>query len=153
MPEPKKTGTSPEFEMKSSSRPLRSRSWLAAVFLYIGALVVIYGSLLQTVSKVETGYAKHIISHAGTSNIAEHKLHFSSAGVSLTNQQATNENIERSLCSSRQNEKLIRPDIIEKERIVVLSVRLAWFMQATYRRTLPPLWLPSIPIAHGRLII
>jgi len=143
-----------DLKMKSSFRPTRwLNRWLATLFLCAAALVAIYGSLLHAEKKEELGCAKHISRSGNAPNIAKQGLHFSSAGFSLTNQQGKNENIEQTFCSTLQSEKLIRSNIIDKERIVVLSLRLAWFTQSTYLLTLSPLWHPSIPIAHRKLII
>lgn len=51
-----------------------------------------------------------------------------------------------------QSNKLIRSAIFDSAQVIVLS-RLAWVTQSAYYLTSSPLWLPSIPIAHRKLII
>ncbi len=52
-----------------------------------------------------------------------------------------------------QGEKLLRGCIFDREKILLLTQTLVWFTHSTYQVSLPPVWHPSIPIAHRRLII
>jgi len=52
-----------------------------------------------------------------------------------------------------QRNKLSPSNIFDSTQVVVLSRRLAWVTQMAYYLTSLPLWLPSIPIAHRKLII
>lgn len=49
-------------------------------------------------------------------------------------------------------DKLTQSSIFDSVQVIVLS-RLAWVSQSAYYLTSSPLWLPSIPIAHRKLII
>ncbi|HMG89806.1 MAG TPA: hypothetical protein VK589_07095 [Chryseolinea sp.] len=51
-----------------------------------------------------------------------------------------------------QNNKLTQSGIFDSVKVIVLA-RLAWVTQSAYYLTNSPLWLPSIPIAHRKLII
>jgi hypothetical protein len=51
-----------------------------------------------------------------------------------------------------QNNQVTQSSIFDSVQVIVLS-RLAWVSQSAYYLTSSPLWLPSIPIAHRKLII
>lgn len=52
-----------------------------------------------------------------------------------------------------QSEKPVRYNNICYFIIGIHTNQLAFYVRSTYRFTLPPLWCPSIPIAHRQLLI
>jgi len=77
----------------------------------------------------------------------------SSNDFSLTHKNGQDENIQHNFVYTRQGEKLLRGSIFDREKILLLTRTLVWFTHSTYQVSLPPVWHPSIPIAHRRLII
>jgi len=77
----------------------------------------------------------------------------SSNDFSLTHKNGNDENIQNTFVNTLQGEKLLRECIFDREKILILSQVLIWFTHSTYKVSLPPVWHPSIPIAHRRLII
>jgi len=77
----------------------------------------------------------------------------SSNDFSLTHKNGKDENIQSTFVNTLQGEKLLRDCIFDREKILNLTQTLIWFTHSTYRLSLPPVWHPSIPIAHRRLII
>jgi hypothetical protein len=72
---------------------------------------------------------------------------------SLNHRNGTEESLQHSFVTPLRAEKLLRECIFDREKIIILAQTLIWFTRSTYRVTLPPLWQPSIIIAHRRLII
>ena len=140
--------------MKSVFKPIKLHQVILAFLLpIIIGIGVIYGSQLsEECNKLKT-YAPHYGIAGNTSFINEKVVNLSSADFSLTHKQAKNEGVERPSCSSLQSENLIRSNIFDVARIVIHSKRLTWFSQSEYLVTLAPLWHPSIPIAHRKLVI
>jgi hypothetical protein len=140
--------------MKSTFRPERSNNnLLVTLFVAVSALIMIHGFLLCAESNEESGYSQCNMCVENTRAVDEQDLHFSSTGFTVANQLGKIENMDRSFCSTQESEKVIRPSIIDKERIFVLSLTQTWFIHSRYRLRLPPFWHPSIPIAHRKLII
>jgi hypothetical protein len=79
--------------------------------------------------------------------------HLSSNDFSLTHENGRDENIQHTFVYTLQGDKLLRDCIFDREKILILTQTLIWFTHSTYQVSLPPLWHPSIPIAHRRLII
>lgn len=79
--------------------------------------------------------------------------HIASNDFSLKHRSGKDERLQHSLVTSIRSEKLIRECLFDREKIVILTQTLIWFTHSTYRFTLPPLWHPSIIIAHRRIII
>ena len=77
----------------------------------------------------------------------------SSNDFSLTHKNGNDENIQNTFVNTLQGEKLLRDSIFDREKILILTQMLIWFTHSTYQVALPPVWHPSIPIAHRRLII
>ena len=77
----------------------------------------------------------------------------SSNDFSLTHKNGTDENIQHTFVHTLQGEKLIRGCIFDREKILLLTRTLVWFTHSSYQVSLPPVWHPSIPIAHRKLII
>ena len=77
----------------------------------------------------------------------------SSNDFSLTHKNGKGENIQHTFVHTLQSEKLLRGCIFDREKILLLTQTLVWFTHSTYQVSLPPVWHPSIPIAHRRLII
>jgi len=77
----------------------------------------------------------------------------SSNDFSLTHKNGKDENIQHTFVYTLQGEKLLRGCIFDREKILLLTQTLVWFTHSTYQVSLPPVWHPSIPIAHRRLII
>lgn len=137
-----------------SSITIRLHSILVAVLLLaVVEFATIYSSFLNTNSShiKGPGHAKGIA--ANISSFTEQQSYFSSADFSLTHKEGKNESRGQSYYSPLQREKIIRPEIFDVERITSCSLRTAWFTQSTYLVTLAPLWHPSIPIAHRKLVI
>ena len=72
---------------------------------------------------------------------------------SLTHKNGNDENMQHTFVYTLQGEKLLRCCIFDREKILLLTRTLVWFTHSTYQASLPPVWHPSIPIAHRRLII
>jgi len=72
---------------------------------------------------------------------------------SLTHKNGKDESIQHTFVYRLQGEKLLRGCIFDREKILILTRMLIWFTHSTYQVSLPPVWHPSIPIAHRRLII
>ncbi|HEX6226628.1 MAG TPA: hypothetical protein VFZ52_19540 [Chryseolinea sp.] len=72
---------------------------------------------------------------------------------SLTHKNGRDENIHHTFVYTLQAERLIRESIFDREKILILTIRLIRFTHQGYQTSLPPWWHPSIPIAHRRLII
>jgi hypothetical protein len=72
---------------------------------------------------------------------------------SLTHKNGTDENMQHTFVYTLQCEKLLRGCIFDREKILLLTQTLIWFTLSTYQVSLPPVWHPSILIAHRRLII
>ena len=77
----------------------------------------------------------------------------SSNDFSLTHKNGKDENIQHTFVCTLQGEKLLRGCIFDREKILLLTQTLVWFTHSTYQVSLPPVWHPSISIAHRRLII
>ena len=77
----------------------------------------------------------------------------SSNDFSLTHKHGTDESMQHTFVYTLQCEKLLRGCIFDREKILLLTRTLIWFTHSTYQESLPPVWHPSIPIAHRRLII
>lgn len=81
------------------------------------------------------------------------KLSISSNEYNSTNQNGKNESLNQPFCSPLYAYKLIRSSLFDTEQASVLSQKLIWYTQSTYKLRLSPFWQPSIPIAHRKLII
>lgn len=63
------------------------------------------------------------------------------------------ENLHHLTIYSLQTEKLLRDSIFDHDQNSILRQALAWYTHSAYYYSLSPLWRPSIPIAHRKLII
>jgi len=61
--------------------------------------------------------------------------------------------IEHKFRARAQRHKRIRSNIFDSAQVIVLSRLLGCVTQSVNYLTSLPLWLPSIPIAHRKLII
>lgn len=77
----------------------------------------------------------------------------SSNDFGLRQEGARSENLHQTWIYNLQIEKLLRKCIFDINKVIIISVLLSWFIRSAYQLALPPLWHPSIPIAHRRLII
>jgi hypothetical protein len=89
---------------------------------------------------------------AGSENIIGDEQ-LASNDFSLNHRNGKEESLQHSFFTTFRGEKLLRECIFDREKIIILTQTLIWFTRSTYRVTLPPLWHPSIIIAHRRLII
>ncbi len=81
-----------------------------------------------------------------------HEL-LASNDFSLNHRNGKDENFQHILVITLRGEKLLRECIFDREKIIILTQTLIWFTHSAYRVSLPPLWHPSIIIAHRRLVI
>jgi hypothetical protein len=88
----------------------------------------------------------------GSESIIEDEQ-IASNDFSLNHRNGKEESLQHSFVTPLRGEKLLRECIFDREKIIILTQTLIWFTRSTYRVTLPPLWQPSIIIAHRRLII
>jgi len=79
--------------------------------------------------------------------------HLSSNDFSLTHENGRDENVHHAFVYTLHGDKLLRECIFDREKMRTLTRTLIWFTHSTYQASLPPLWHPSISIAHRRLII
>lgn len=89
---------------------------------------------------------------AETESEIAHEL-LASNDFSLNHRNAKDENLQHVLVITLRGEKLLRECIFDRDKIIILTQTLVWFTHSAYRVSLPPLWHPSIVIAHRRLII
>lgn len=89
----------------------------------------------------------------GTTRNVDIQENLSSNDFSLRHDGARDENIHQTWIYNLQIEKLLRKCIFDIDKVLVISVLLSWFIHSAYQLALPPVWRPSIPIAHRRLII
>lgn len=81
------------------------------------------------------------------------ELSFTANDFDSAHQFGKPESIQSIVAHPLQAEKLIRSTIFDHDRTSELTRTLTWYVRSTYFASLSPLWCPSIPIAHRRLII
>ena len=121
---------------------------LGLVFSVYVAIYLI-GDCAQDKRNVDTAYVDVSNDLDGVTGVE----FVSSNDFSLTHKNGKDENIHHIFVYTLQCEKLLRGCIFDREKILLLTQTLVWFTHSTYQVSLPPVWHPSIPIAHRRLII
>jgi hypothetical protein len=118
------------------------------------AALLLFVSLLTSLSRPEWSYPGEKFSC--TSIMREHgeiELFITANDFDVAQQYGKPESIQSIVTHPLQAEKLIRNAIFDHDRITELTRTLTWYVRSTYFASLSPLWCPSIPIAHRRLII
>jgi hypothetical protein len=80
-------------------------------------------------------------------------IFFSSNDFDITRAIGSNDIFRISDLFSTQIHKLIRAPFFDRSQQIVLTQILALFTRTAYIQTLSPVWQPSIPVAHRKLII
>lgn len=118
------------------------------------ALLLFVVGLLTSLNCIERSDAGEELS--STSITREHReieLFITANDFHVAQQYGKPESIQSIVAHSLQAEKLIRSAIFDHDRVTELTRTLTWYVRSTYFASLSPLWCPSIPIAHRKLII
>ena len=124
-------------------------SGLLCLVLSVYIVILLIGDFCQDKGNVDTVY---LYAPSDLDIVADVEF-VSSNDFSLTHKNGKDENIQHTFVYTLQGEKLLRECIFDREKILLLTQTLVWFTHSTYQVSLPPVWHPSIPIAHRRLII
>lgn len=108
-----------------------------------------YTSLISYADESETVYS--VVPDDAKKVIDE--VYLSPNNFGIVHIPGKEENLQHLTIYSLQTEKLLWDSIFDHDHNTILGQTLAWYTHSAYYYSLSPLWRPSIPIAHRKLII
>lgn len=121
------------------------------------AYLVIYSSVLLllhvcTAKDLGTDVQAIIYSHPASKDSVLQN-YFSSNDFDVAKGSGKEENFRHAYTLTTENEKVFRQATHDFYQYCLLTQQLTFYTHSPYVNSLSPLWKPSIPIAHRKLII
>lgn len=127
---------------------LKSVEWLvhSAIYGSIVILLLIYGV------KGQAGHGDARYSNLSTRDRVSHN-HFSSNDFDFTKGSGREENFRHAYTFAFKTENILRYTVYDFYHSHFFAQQLTFYTDSPYLNSLSPLWNPSIPIAHRKLLI